>query len=78
MLVTAEDRDAFGDAVAEEFTWMKSAGWDGRGGGVLFTGYCTPILMGSLQASVEFRWPLYALPTDLMKDAEGVTLGRAI
>lgn len=76
-LVTAEDRDAFGDAVAEEFTWMKSAGWDGRGGGVLFTGYCTPILMGSLQASVEFRWPLYALPTDLLKDAEGVTLGRA-
>ena len=54
---------------------MKSAGWDGRGGGVLFTGYCTPILMGSLESSAEFRWPLYALPTDLVKGEDH--LGRA-
>ena len=33
--------------------------------------------MGSLESSAEFRWPLYALPTDLVKDAEGITLGRA-
>ena len=48
-LVTAEDRDAFGDAVAEEFTWMKSAGWDGRGGGVLFTGYADPHGLAGVQ-----------------------------
>ncbi|MEO2147005.1 MAG: hypothetical protein ABGY32_13985, partial [bacterium] len=31
----------FGTAVGQEFRVFKSAGWDGQGGGVLFTTYCT-------------------------------------
>jgi len=66
---------AFEHAVAREFTVYKSAGWDGRGGGVLFTGYCTPILHGSTQPTERFRHPLYALPDDLEKGPDGEILG---
>ncbi len=59
-----------------EFTVYKSAGWDGAGGGVLFTGYCTPILDGSRERSDVCRWPLYALPPDLVKGQDGSILGR--
>lgn len=76
-LVLAEDREQLAAAIDRDFVWMKSAGWDGQGGGVLFTGYCTPILMGSLEPTAEFCWPLYALPDDLVKDANGLTLGIA-
>ncbi len=63
-------------ALAEEFTVYKSAGWDGLGGGVLFTGYCTPILSGSLRQDGRHRFPLYALPSDLAKGPHGEILGR--
>lgn len=59
-----------------EFDVYKSAGWDGRGGGVLFTGYCTPLLPGSLQPSARYKYPLHALPPDLVKAADGKTLGQ--
>ncbi|MFT7487209.1 MAG: membrane-bound lytic murein transglycosylase A [Candidatus Paceibacteria bacterium] len=65
----------FQGALEREFTIYKSAGWDGRGGGVLFTGYCTPILSGSLNESPEFRYPLYALPPDLVKRKDGSIKG---
>lgn len=68
----------FSDGLARDFQVLKSAGWDGRGGGVLFTGYYTPILPGSLVASSEFRYPLYAMPPDLVKGAHGEILGRAV
>jgi len=65
----------FQRALENEFTVYKSAGWDGRGGGVLFTGYCTPILQGSLERTAQFHYPLYSLPPDLIKGADGSILG---
>lgn len=62
-------------AIEEEYVVYRSAGWDGDGGGVLFTAYCTPILRGSLQRSTAFRYPLYATPPDLVKAADGSVLG---
>ncbi|MCC7014893.1 MAG: MltA domain-containing protein [Planctomycetes bacterium] len=70
---TPEDFDA---AVAVDFDIYKSAGWDGEGGGVLFTGYCTPILEGSLTANDTYRYPLYRLPDDLVKAKDGAILGQ--
>lgn len=72
---TASERE-FRDAVEAEFQIYKSAGWNGRGGGVLFTGYCTPILKGSMTASARFAHPLYALPPDLVKSPMGEILGQ--
>jgi membrane-bound lytic murein transglycosylase A len=68
----------FGTAVGQEFRVFKSAGWDGQGGGVLFTAYCTPILSGSLTAHSEYAHPLYGLPEDLAKDKDGAILGQII
>ena len=62
--------------VRAEFDAYQSAGWDGRGGGVLFTGYCTPVLDGSLEPTAIYRYPLYALPPDLVKSEDGTILGR--
>jgi membrane-bound lytic murein transglycosylase A len=36
-------------------------------GEVLFTGYYEPHLSGRLHGDEEFQYPIYALPTDLMK-----------
>jgi membrane-bound lytic murein transglycosylase A len=67
---------AFDSALRSEFTVYKSAGWDGKGGGVLFTGYCTPILEGRTSPDTQYRYPLYGLPEDLVKGADGAILGR--
>ncbi len=66
----------FARAMEREFEVYKSAGWDGRGGGVLFTAYCTPILDGRLAPDAEYRYPLYALPDDLVKGEGGRILGQ--
>lgn len=72
------NRRDFERSVNAEFTWYKSAGWDGRGGGVLFTGYCTPLMEGSMSQGGAYQFPLYALPDDLVKDKKGKTLGWQI
>jgi membrane-bound lytic murein transglycosylase A len=76
VLSTATSPEDFDQRIAREFQVYKSAGWDGVGGGVLFTGYCTPILDGSRQRSEEYRYPLYGLPPDLAKGQDGAILGR--
>ncbi len=76
LLDTARGAEDFDAAVREEFQWLKSAGWDGAGGGVLFTGYCTPILEGSLTPGGPYRHSLYALPPDLEKAPDGTILGQ--
>jgi membrane-bound lytic murein transglycosylase A len=76
LLDNAQNASTFNAAVQQEFDFFKSAGWDGAGGGVLFTGYCTPILAGSSDLDATYRYPLYALPADLKKDADGSVLGR--
>jgi len=78
LLTGTESADAFVAAVTAEFQVYKSAGWDGRGGGVLFTGYCTPILRGSLTQRAGYEHPLYALPEDLAKASDGAILGQRI
>ena len=76
LLTTTTSEREFRDAIEAEYQIYKSAGWNGRGGGVLFTGYCTPILKGSKQRSASFDHPLYALPPDLVKTPTGEILGR--
>lgn len=75
ILLQASGPEDFQQKVASEFTVYKSAGWDGRGGGVLFTAYCTPILDGSLEQSGRYQHPLYALPPDLVKERDGSIRG---
>lgn len=76
LLQTSPNASTFNSSIMEEFEIFKSAGWNGRGGGVLFTGYCTPILDGSMTRSSAYRYPLYALPQDLEKAVDGTILGR--
>jgi membrane-bound lytic murein transglycosylase A len=78
VLTGSEGPADFEQHLAREFTVYKSAGWDGRGGGVLFTGYFTPILEGSTTADARYRYPLYALPPDLAKGPQGEILGRQL
>jgi membrane-bound lytic murein transglycosylase A len=75
LLVESYGPDAFQRSLETEFQVYKSAGWDGRGGGVLYTAYCTPILRGSLQQDERYRHPLYRLPGDLVKGRDGGVLG---
>ena len=76
LLETSPTADAFARAFEAEFDVYKSAGWDGAGGGVLFTAYCTPLLAGSLTPTLEFDVPLHALPPDLVKAPDGTILGQ--
>lgn len=75
-LTESTSADEFRARVEREFTIYKSAGWDGRGGGVLFTAYCTPILAGNTKPDATYKYPLYGLPDDLVKDAAGEIQGR--
>lgn len=76
ILVNSPDPEAFGQAIQAEFRVFQSAGWDGQGGGVLFTGYCTPVMEGSLEELPSYPHALYGLPADLAKTSQGVILGQ--
>jgi membrane-bound lytic murein transglycosylase A len=76
LLKNSSDGRDFNGAIGVEFEIYKSAGWNGKGGGVLFTGYCTPILDGNLTADATYRYPLYGLPDDLVKGKDGAILGQ--
>jgi membrane-bound lytic murein transglycosylase A len=75
VLLESYGPEDFQRTLADEFQVYVSAGWDGRGGGVLFTAYCTPLLRGSLTPSATYDEPLYALPPDLVKGSKGEILG---
>ena len=75
LLFESQSAEEFERSLLAEFQVYKSAGWDGRGGGVLFTAYCTPILRGSTTRDATYTWPLYGLPDDLVKAADGSVLG---
>lgn len=75
VLDEAHNRDQFDELIRRRFDVYQSVGYDGRGA-VHFTGYYTPIFDGRKQPDGRFRYPLYGLPPDLVKDAEGRTLGR--
>lgn len=76
LLMTSASAGEFEAALQSEFTLYKSAGYDGQGGGVLFTGYYTPILDGRLAQGSGYTYPLYALPGDLEKGERGEILGQ--
>lgn len=69
---SGEELDA---AIKREFEVYGSVGWDGNGE-VFFTGYYCPIFEGRKQRDAQFRYPLYKMPPDLEKDAEGRILGQ--
>ena len=52
--------------ISSNYLVYQSIGRDQKGE-VLFTGYYEPHLSGRLDKDAEFRYPIYALPTDLMK-----------
>lgn len=76
LLEKSRTADEFARGLQQEFDVYRSAGWDGRGGGVLFTAYCTPVLQGSRDRSAIYRYPLYGLPDDLVKGENGEILGQ--
>ena len=76
VLETSDTPEEFDATLAVEFDIYRAAGWDGEGGGVLFTGYCTPILHGNLASDGEYRYQLYRLPGDLAKGKDGAILGQ--
>lgn len=62
-------------AIRRDFDVYQSVGCDDKGT-VWYTGYYTPIFEGRRQADAKFRYPLYGLPPDLVKNEEGITQGR--
>jgi len=62
-------------AIRSDFDVYTSVGWDGKGG-VLFTGYYTPIFRASRTRTEEFTYALYKMPADLVKTEDGTILGR--
>ncbi|MBN2377406.1 MAG: MltA domain-containing protein [Sedimentisphaerales bacterium] len=68
---------ALAEAVQKNFDVYTSVGCDDQGT-VLFTGYYTPIFDGSRTRTETFKFPLYKLPDDLVKDEDGNTLGQRL
>jgi membrane-bound lytic murein transglycosylase A len=66
---------ALNDAIHQQFDTWVSVGCDDQGT-VLFTGYYTPIFNGSQQPTDKFKYPLYSMPADLVKDEKGDIKGR--
>ena len=75
VLQNARSPEELDSVIRQRFDVYQSVGWDDRGT-VFFTGYYSPIFEGRKTRDATFRYPLYALPPDLEKDAEGQTLGR--
>lgn len=65
------------EAISQRFEVYESVGCDDKGT-VLFTGYYTPIFDGSLTKTDRFKFPLYSMPADLVKDPVGVILGQRL
>lgn len=67
---------SFRQTLLSEFDVYSSVGSDQRGG-VLFTGYYSPVFPASTRRTEEYRYPLYRRPADLVSDpTTGAILGR--
>jgi membrane-bound lytic murein transglycosylase A len=75
VLHEAETPAELNDAIRDQFEVYQSVGCDDQGT-VYYTGYYCPIFDGRRDRDERFRYPLYGLPPDLVKDEEGRTLGR--
>lgn len=74
-LAQARNGDELDDLVRERFDVYESVGYNGTGT-VFFTGYYCPIFDARRVRDEKFRYPLYGLPDDLLKDPEGNCIGR--
>ncbi|MFH0943665.1 MAG: MltA domain-containing protein [Planctomycetota bacterium] len=74
ILLEASSPNELNQRIVANFEVYRSKGWD-RSGTVLFTGYCQPIYDASAVRTAEFRYPLYGLPEELIKDEFGTPLG---
>ncbi len=77
VLAAADSPEQFDALLRQRFDVYQSVGYDDRGS-VHFTGYYTPIFEGRKRPDARFRYPLYELPPELVKDDEGRTLGRRL
>lgn len=75
LLHEAESPEELNEAIRDRFEVYQSIGCDEQGT-VYYTGYYCPIFDGRMQPDGRFRYPLYGLPPDLVKDEAGRTLGR--
>ena len=76
-LAEAASPDQLDALIRRRFEVWESVGCDSRGT-VLFTGYYCPIFDTRLQPDDEFKYPLYRVPGDLIKDSEGNCKGRRL
>ena len=67
--------ESFRQSLVDEFEVWIARGASNTGD-VLYTGYCQPILDGSLRREGRYQHPLYRLPEDLVKGEDGAILGR--
>jgi len=75
LLDSGANADEINALIKIDYEVYESVGCDDQGT-VLFTGYYTPIFDGSYEQTAQFKYPLYKAPPDLVKDADGQTLGR--
>jgi membrane-bound lytic murein transglycosylase A len=68
LLQNTTDSPQFNAALKSRFSAFMSVGFD-RKGGVLFTGYYTPIFNASTTPDATFRFPIYKRPADLVNSA---------
>ncbi len=77
LLESGARADEINGLIRAYFDVYESVGCDDDGT-VLFTGYYTPIFDGSWEPTARFGHPLYKVPPDLVKGADGRTLGQRI
>ncbi len=66
ILRRTDNQADFKKRIAGEFQVYRLSGFDDEDS-VLFTGYYEPFLEGSLERTAKFKYPLYAVPSDLIK-----------
>ena len=74
LMTSGKSGSQINDEIRNRFDVYISVGCDYKGK-VLFTGYYTPILEGSLTRTERFRFPLYKMPPGATKNEEGVIAG---
>jgi membrane-bound lytic murein transglycosylase A len=67
ILRKTENNTDLSKKIAAEFNVYRVTGSD-TGGSVLFTGYYEPLLDGSLTRTDKYKYPLYRVPPDLIKN----------
>lgn len=69
------DPEGLARRLREEFIWFRAAGRD-IFGAVLFSGYYLPVLEGRLRPEVDFRYPIYRVPSDIVEVELGPFRGQ--